>query len=62
MAWIELVRVIPALYRTVVDEIQADKDQTMVTSDDASSERKLTMHQAGDDAIHVQKDWVVSRA
>ncbi|KAJ8113909.1 hypothetical protein OPT61_g4080 [Boeremia exigua] len=44
MAWIEL----------------ADKDQTMVTSDDASSERKLTTHQP-DDAIHVKKDWVIPR-
>ncbi|UPX15585.1 uncharacterized protein EKO05_0006029 [Ascochyta rabiei] len=45
MAWIEL----------------ADKDQTMVTCDDASSERKLTSEQRGD-AIHIQKDWMISRA
>ncbi|PSN62049.1 hypothetical protein BS50DRAFT_532882 [Corynespora cassiicola Philippines] len=37
-----------------------DKDQTMVTSDDASSERKLTSEQ-NNDGIHVSKDWVVSR-
>ncbi|KAJ4403693.1 hypothetical protein N0V91_006393 [Didymella pomorum] len=40
---------------------RADKDQTMVTSDDASSERKLTSSLPNDAAIHVQKDWVVSR-
>lgn len=40
---------------------QADKDQTMVTSDDASSERKLTASLPNDAAIRVQKDWVVSR-
>lgn len=34
----------------------------MVTSDDASSERKLTASLPNDAAIHVQKDWVISRA
>ncbi|KAF1839992.1 uncharacterized protein K460DRAFT_323779 [Cucurbitaria berberidis CBS 394.84] len=39
-----------------------DKDQThvTVTHDDASSERKLTAEQP-DDAIHVSKNWVVTR-
>ncbi|KAF2994180.1 hypothetical protein E8E13_001719 [Curvularia kusanoi] len=48
MAWIEL----------------ADKDQTMVTCDDNSSERKLTLDHEQHNAlhsIHVQKDVVVSR-
>ncbi|KAH6633054.1 hypothetical protein C7974DRAFT_163968 [Boeremia exigua] len=45
MAWIEL----------------ADKDQIMLTTDDASSERNLTMHQP-DEGIHIQKDWVISRS
>lgn len=41
------------------DNTQADKDQTVVTHDDASSERKLTSDQPSD-AIHVKKDWVIS--
>ena len=43
------------------NHVQADKDQTLVTSDDASSERKLTASLPNDASIHVQKDWVVSR-
>lgn len=50
-----------AFMATVSDTVQADKDQTMVTSDDASSERKLTSDPSST-AIHVQKDWVISRA
>ncbi|KAF1347433.1 hypothetical protein EJ07DRAFT_169694 [Lizonia empirigonia] len=38
----------------------AGKDHTTVTDDDASSERKLTSNQPSD-AIHVQKDFVISR-
>lgn len=62
MAWIELVSTYShQTSQTGSDNTQADKDQTMVTSDDASSERKLTSDQPSD-AIHVQKDWVISRA
>jgi len=61
MAWIELVST-PGLriLQTESNKTQDDKDQTLVTSDDASSERKLTSDQPSD-AIHVQKDWVISR-
>lgn len=61
MAWIELVCGPYLLYTMTAHDSQADKDQTMVTADDASSERKLTADQPND-AIHVQKDWVISRA
>ena len=60
MAWIELVSNLNVSLTDSSNNVQADKDQTMVTVDDASSERKLTMDQPSD-AIHVQKDWVVSR-
>ncbi|KAJ4354766.1 hypothetical protein N0V95_003539 [Ascochyta clinopodiicola] len=61
MAWIELVsQLYVNMYRNVSNSSKADKDQTMVTCDDASSERKLTLDQPSD-AIHIQKDWVISR-
>jgi hypothetical protein len=61
MAWIELVsRPDTCLFVRDTNALQADKDQTMVTHDDASSERKLTLDQPND-TIHVQKDWVISR-
>jgi hypothetical protein len=71
-AWIELVcwtgdatrftRNLSLIWtcRTRLTPMKADKDQTTVTGDDASSERKLTAEQP-DDAILVHKDWVVSR-
>lgn len=70
-AWIELVNIPPPptflsqdpffSREHSADDEQADKDQAMMTFDDASSERKLTMD-APCDGIHVQKDVVISRA
>ncbi|OSS51115.1 hypothetical protein B5807_04610 [Epicoccum nigrum] len=51
-------RVTPANYQAWIE--LADKDQAMMTFDDASSERKLTMD-APCEGIHVQKDVVISR-
>ena len=47
---------------SLANSVQEDKDLTnaTVTHDDASSERKLTADPPMD-AIHVSKDWMVSR-
>ncbi|QDS70014.1 hypothetical protein FKW77_003597 [Venturia effusa] len=61
LTWLELV----SRSRTTVsqvekaDDLQDDKDQSIVTGEDASSDRRFTSDQQ-QGGIHVRKDWTVS--